>query len=414
MSLQQNLTLLSPEKLPFSLQWLPENACLVGGAVRDALLNRQGDYLDLDFVLPELAVEIAQKIAQYYHAGFVILDEKRQIARVVFKQGTVDFAQQEGNSLEMDLRRRDFTINALAYNLHHCQLIDPLKGLLDLENRIIRMISPANLKDDPLRLLRAYRQAAQLDFSIDINTRSTIASLAHLIKRIAAERVQNELGYLLAIPQGNDWLMAAWQDGLLQPWFANATEYKLNQVGRIDQSVGVLQEMIKDSCTPNFQLSCQEIERAKLASLVSFLPEEAEEELINLKYSRSEIRTITSVLKALIQLQQARGEMSLRDQYFFFLSLGDNLPILGLLALALGISKAIIAPLIHSYLNPRDIVAHPQPLVRGNDLIKALHIPPSPVIGKLLTEIQIARIEGKILTQDDAIKFAKLFLITND
>ena len=183
------------QSIPFNLDYLPSGTYLVGGAVRDALLQRQRDYLDLDFVLPELAIEIAKKIANCYQAGFVVLDRKRQIARVVFPQGTVDFALQEGNSLVKDLQRRDFTVNAIAYDPHTAELFDPVGGLVDLKSRLLKMISPANLVDDPLRLLRAYRQAAQLDFTIEAETRSTICQLAPLLGKIAAERVQTELGY---------------------------------------------------------------------------------------------------------------------------------------------------------------------------------------------------------------------------
>lgn len=167
-------SVLSPETWPFSQEWLPPEACLVGGAVRDALLGRRGEYLDLDFVLPTDAVQTARQLAQQYNAGFVVLDPDRQIARVVFEQATVDLAQQEGDSLETDLRRRDFTINAIAYNPYTQELIDPLQGYADLQQGIIRMVSPKNLQDDPLRLLRAYRQAAQLGFKTEPATQSVI------------------------------------------------------------------------------------------------------------------------------------------------------------------------------------------------------------------------------------------------
>ncbi|MEB3293001.1 MAG: CCA tRNA nucleotidyltransferase, partial [Synechococcales bacterium] len=125
--------------------------------MRDALLERHSEYLDLDFVLPRAAVETARAIARHYQAGFVLLDAERQIARVVFAQGTADFALQVGDSLEEDLRRRDFTMNAIAYNPHTLELVDPLKGCKDLERKVLRMIAPENLAEDPLRLLRAYR-----------------------------------------------------------------------------------------------------------------------------------------------------------------------------------------------------------------------------------------------------------------
>ena len=129
-----NLTTLVSIYLPFEVDWLPQGTCLVGGAVRDALLNRQRDYLDLDLVLPSFAVETARKIANAYQAGFVVLDDRRQIARVVFEQGTVDFALQEGDTLEADLRRRDFTVNAIAYDLQQARLFDPVGGMADFIN----------------------------------------------------------------------------------------------------------------------------------------------------------------------------------------------------------------------------------------------------------------------------------------
>ena len=417
MSWQENLSNLLLKNLPFSLEFLPPQACLVGGAVRDAWLNRQGEYLDLDFVLPKLAVETAQKIANYYHAGFVVLDCERQIARVVFPQGTVDFAQQEGDSLEADLRRRDFTVNAIAYNPHHSQLIDPLQGVADLQQGVLRMICTANLEDDPLRLLRAYRQAAQLNFTIEAVTRSTIRTLAPLLAKVAAERVQTELGYLLGSLQGNAWLKAAWEDGLLQFWFQNAQAENLNQLARVDDAAKSIAEIVgRDAISQLFPSSKdriypQPLQLAKLASLLSRDATAAESELVRLKYSRAEIRTVTSALKHLPRLLQAQTQpMSLREQYFFFLDVGDVFPVLVVLGMAVGLNPETITPLLQRYLNPQDQVAHPTPLVTGHDLIQKLKLRPSPQIGQLLTQIQLARIEGKITTGEEALELAACWL----
>ncbi|MEM0980906.1 MAG: CCA tRNA nucleotidyltransferase, partial [Cyanobacteria bacterium P01_H01_bin.58] len=124
-------SVLSPQTWPFDLTLLPSSAHLVGGSVRDALLGRKADYLDLDFVLPGEAIETAHFIARHYGVGFVVLDPKNKIARVVFPQATVDFAQQVGNTLETDLHRRDFTVNAIAYHPHTEQIFDPLGGCAD-------------------------------------------------------------------------------------------------------------------------------------------------------------------------------------------------------------------------------------------------------------------------------------------
>ena len=185
-----SLSALSPENWPFEAKMLPQTVYLVGGSVRDALLKRKTTYLDLDFIILDQAVSIARNIAKEYQAGFVVLDAERKIARVVFKGTTVDFAEIEGNSLKEDLWRRDFTINAIAYNPFTNELIDLFNALKDLQDGIIKMVKFANLKKDPLRLLRAYRQAAQLGFVISPETQTTIREFAPLLTQVAAERVR--------------------------------------------------------------------------------------------------------------------------------------------------------------------------------------------------------------------------------
>jgi tRNA nucleotidyltransferase (CCA-adding enzyme) len=401
---------LSLPPLPFSWDWLPPTACLVGGAVRDALLARQQAYLDLDFVLPELAVETAKRIAERYGAGFVILDKVRRIARVVFPAGTVDFAQQEGGNLAADLRRRDFTANAIAYNPQTGELIDPLQGLADLKRQQLRMVSPANLEDDPLRLLRAYRQAAQLQFTIEPQTRSAIQQLAPLLSQVAAERVQTEIGYLLENAGGSYWLAEAWRDGLLSFWFPSATAANFQQVAGVDSAARRLTAALSPR-EPEAALANSPfrpaIPLAKLACLVAPTPSEAESELSKLKYSRQEIRAVVSAVKNLPRLQAKELLTSLREQYFFFLEVGNFLPILALLAVAKEKDWETVLFLVKRYFDAGDSVAHPHPLVTGRELIQHLGLSPSPLIGKLLTEIQIAYIEGKISTPEEAIEFGK-------
>ena len=108
-------------------------------------------------------------------------------------------------------------------------------------------------------------------------------------------------------------------------------------------------------------------------------------------------------------LQRNQGEISLRQLYFFFLEVGDVFPVIAMLGLATGIESKNLLNLINRYLDPHDPVAHPHSLVTGHDLIKALNLKPSPQLGKLLTELQIAQIEQKISTREEAIKLAKLY-----
>ncbi len=395
---------LSPESWPFSLKFLPQPAYMVGGAVRDAILERTREYVDLDFVLPAHAVKVARQIATHYKAGFVLLDPQRQIARVVFPQATVDFAQAEGESLEVDLHRRDFTVNAIAYNPHTQEFIDPLQGCSDLQQGLLKMISPANLKDDPLRLLRAYRQAAQLGFTIEPVTQDAIRSLASLITKVAAERVRVELGYMLS-PQGNVWIARAWEDGLLKPFFKYATKESFTLLAAVDRAASqlklesLLQKYVRDTVKTTW------LGIAKLACLVKSEPAVAEIELQQLTYSRSEIKATTAALKLSPQLQTP--QLSLREQYFLFQEAGFVFPTIVVLAVARGILVEAIAPLTDRYLNPDDLVAHPTPLLSGKELIIALKIPASPLVGKILTEISVAQIEGKISTPEEAIEFAR-------
>ena len=426
---------LAPENWPFSLELLPQPAYMVGGAVRDAILGRTSEYLDLDFVIPFKAVKVARAIAHHYKAGFVLLDAERQIARVVFPHATADFAQQSGNSLEVDLHRRDFTINAIAYNPHTQEIIDPLQGCVDLQQGILRMVSPANLKDDPLRLMRGYRQAAQLGFTIEPATQAAIRSLASHISKVAAERVRVEIGYLLANYQGTSWITSAWEDGLLAPFFKNATRESLIKLAAVDNAAALLtqnwphlgaqlQEDVRDTIKTTW------LSIAKLACLVNPDPELAEIELQELTYSRAEIRGVTTALKVLPQFQLV-DMSSLREQYFLFHDADMVFPATAVLAVALDSlveamsndkplhtagatteeTKArgcqVLAPLINRYLNPDDLVAHPTPLVSGKELIIALDIPASPIIGQLLTEIAVAQAEGKVSTPTEAIVYAR-------
>jgi tRNA nucleotidyltransferase (CCA-adding enzyme) len=411
-------SVLFPQTWPFNLEWLPRATYLVGGNVRDALLGRNADYLDLDFVLPDGAVETARAIANHYKAGFVLLDAERQIARVVFDNATVDFAQQVGHSLETDLQRRDFTVNAIAYSPHTEELLDPLQGYSDLQQRLIRMIAPENLKEDPLRLLRAYRQAAQLDFTLEPKTQAAIQKLAGLLEEIAAERVQAELSYLLSTPKGTPFLQMAWQDGLLQYWLPHATVDGLVQIEKIDHAAialshacpslglelsGWIRDQQKVSGAGRSWLKV-----AKLTRLIGTL-ETAEAELWRLKYSRTEVQAVLTALKFLPQMPAlVLPTTSLREQYFFFQQVGAIFPALVVLAVAMDVSIEAIAPLVERFLDPHDPVAHPTPLLTGRDLMTQLKLPPGPQIGQLLEALQIAQAEGKISTSEEALQFAQV------
>ncbi len=412
---------LSPQTWPFSLGWLPQPAYLVGGGVRDALRGYNAAFTDLDFVLPANAVETARAIANHYQAGFVLLDAERQIARVVFEQATADFALQVGPTLTADLERRDFTVNAIAYEPHTQELFDPLHGCADLKQGVLRMVSAANLAEDPLRLLRAYRQAAQLGFDLEPETQRQIRQLAPQLKRVAAERVRVELGYLLSTSGGTPMLQAAIRDRLLQDWLPKVTAADLAQLAAVETAAIVLTEH-----WPQLQIDLHRIlgERlrggeatrrtllamVKLTCLVGDDPQTATQTLQHLKYSRQEILLVVNLLKLLSQMdtEAKLAALSRRELFFLFQTAGQALPGLAALGLAKGIGLEAISPLIKAWLDPDHAIAHPKTLITGKDLLEHLHLHPGPTIGQLLKQLEWAQAEGKITTPAEALALAKI------
>jgi tRNA nucleotidyltransferase/poly(A) polymerase len=176
---------------------------LVGGAVRDAVLGRSTH--DLDFATLQ-GIKLARKVADGLSAAFFPLDENFDTARVILQspdgsRDLLDFAGYRGASLEADLRGRDFTINAVAMDIHSGELIDPLGGIKDLREKRIRVCSPTSLSDDPIRILRAVRLAALLGFTIDPDTRNLMKSAVTLLPKISPERQRDELFKILEGPR---------------------------------------------------------------------------------------------------------------------------------------------------------------------------------------------------------------------
>ncbi len=177
---------------------------LVGGAVRDAVLGRETH--DLDFATPPGALKLARKLADKLRGAFFPLDEQNDTARIVLQnpdgsREILDFAGFRGDSLEADLRGRDFTINAVAMDIHTGQILDPLGGVSDIRAKRIRACAGTAFSDDPARILRAVRQAAAFGFSIDPETRKLMKAAVPLLANISPERQRDELFKMLEGPK---------------------------------------------------------------------------------------------------------------------------------------------------------------------------------------------------------------------
>jgi len=177
---------------------------LVGGAVRDMLLNRLSP--DLDFAVPSNGISLARRVANTLKADFMVLDGERDTGRVIVTESDgartfLDFAAYRGNNLEEDLRARDFTINAMAFDLRAQTIIDPLNGASDQRAKLIRACSSTSLNDDPVRILRAVRQAAAFEFKIEPETRKAMKQAANLLPNVSPERQRDELFKILEGPK---------------------------------------------------------------------------------------------------------------------------------------------------------------------------------------------------------------------
>ena len=154
--------------LDLILGFLPEGSYLVGGYIRDIILGRKTEKLDVDIVVPLNAIEIGKKIADNIGSKFIILDEKREVVRIILNHIYIDIANQVSSTVEGDLCSRDFSINSIAFLFDKKCLFDPLNGLKDLEISLLRTHSENNLLNDPLRILRCFRFVSELNFKIDL------------------------------------------------------------------------------------------------------------------------------------------------------------------------------------------------------------------------------------------------------
>ncbi|RKU34203.1 hypothetical protein C6495_08205, partial [Candidatus Poribacteria bacterium] len=258
---------------------------LVGGSVRDLLLNRPT--ADLDFALAADAIQFAKAFAAYIGGTFVGLDEQPPTARVVLKRQNVsmDFAQFRAKSLSEDLGLRDLTINAIAAPLEAilrdarsqatpspvknvargpvprepananqnvargpvprelsnanqnvargpvprepAVLIDPCGGIADLTARQLRFPSEQVIYDDALRLIRIYRFAAQLNFEISHDSLVCIQKHHTLLPRVSPERIRDELMKILRVEKASPYLQEMWKVGLLTQIIPIASEGQL-------------------------------------------------------------------------------------------------------------------------------------------------------------------------------------------
>lgn len=225
------------------LRQIVPDAYYVGGVVRDSLLKKPSG--DIDLALPKERVKpVALSLGKKLRAAVFEMDAQFGVWRLVTRRENlqIDLTAFQGKNLSEDLRRRDFTFNALAYpvtaplslkitpvkgqkaqvclqKLQKKYIVDLKKGVQDLAAKHIRLNTPKALQDDPLRILRVFRHAAELKFTITPSALKQIKKDAPLLVQSAGERVQEELTRLFQTPRAYEHILRMEQTGVLEVLF---------------------------------------------------------------------------------------------------------------------------------------------------------------------------------------------------
>ncbi|MEV5412086.1 CCA tRNA nucleotidyltransferase [Thermopolyspora sp. NPDC052614] len=203
---------------------------LVGGSVRDVLLGRIGHDLDLTTdARPERVLDIVRPWADSIWTigidfGTVGARKGNWLLEITtYRSESYDPKSRKpevmyGDTLEGDLERRDFAVNAMAVRLPGHEFVDPFGGLADLSAKVLRTPGPPerSFDDDPLRMLRAARFASQLGFTVDLKARAAMTAMADRIEIVSAERIRDELDKLICGAYPRDGLTTLVETGLAE------------------------------------------------------------------------------------------------------------------------------------------------------------------------------------------------------
>lgn len=191
---------------------------LVGGCIRDAMLGRI--IRDLDLTLLGDGLRFAEALAARLRSPFVPLYDANRTGRVVLhRRYTIDIASFKGATLEEDLSKRDFTVNAMAVKLldaldGYPSMIDPCNGAKDLASKQLKAISSDSFQEDPLRMLRAHRLASQYNLDIIPETMTWINEYKEGLSNLPGERVRHEIILMLNMRSTVDRIYAMIETGL--------------------------------------------------------------------------------------------------------------------------------------------------------------------------------------------------------
>jgi len=372
------------------LAFLPKGSYLVGGYIRDIILGREPDEVDVDIVVPFNAIEIGQKIADNIGSKFIILDEKREVVRIIFNHISIDIANQVSSTIEGDLSARDFSINSIAFLFDKKCLFDPLNGLKDLEISLLRTYTVNNLLNDPLRILRCFRFVSELNFKIDLNLINFIKKNKGKLYLVAKERINYEIKKIVNGVNALDAIMLIKKINI----FGTDNLYK--------------ESFFLDLEKINFAEFNQE-EKEKFLPLFFIAQILDEASLQKLKFSKVEIAKTKLLRKWHFFLKNKNiSQLNELDRFKLHKELEMFLP-----SFIFYLPQNIRLDWLNRWRDKDDKLFHPSHLLNGDVINKNLKIKEGPILGELLQYLSKELAYKRLNNFDEAIYKAKQWIKQN-
>ena len=378
-------------------------AYLVGGAVRDALLGLPVG--DMDVVVAGLTPDFARHAAAALDARIAKRSQFNTFALDIGgRRIDIAMARQETyahpgalpavspGTMEHDLARRDFTVNAMAASINagsFGELLDPSDGQGDLRRRLVRVLHDASFRDDATRILRAARYAVRLDFSLEAETERLLKRDVAYLDAISAARLRHEFMRVLQEGRAVSTLEMLHRLGALQ-----AVHPALRLDARTLAALGRAAEY-DYADKPSLLLSI-------LAYGMTADDRDAVIRRLRLPSHLARIMADTGFAKSRVQNDPSIREFS-RSEIYLRLRPLDEAAILGC---AIREHNSIAAQRLTLFINE---LRHIKPMLKGNDLLM-LGVLQGPGIGALLHELLIARLDEQVSTRQDEIDFIQSYL----
>ena len=375
---------------------------LVGGFLRDILLSRNSG--DLDYVVRGKPGELGRKLSKKFKGTFINLN-KYSTTRVVLKDGkSIDFTSLE-SSIQNDLEKRDFAINAMAWSPDK-KLIDPYGGLNDLRNKVIKVVRTANLGADPLRILRAYRHAVQLGFTIHKETRRALSIYADRIAEVASERITYELCKILNHHKADNNLLKCFDDKVLE-------KILLMKKDRLRKNLSLLRryrlfiEKNRESVESNYELGkfnkflnkevSQGLTSAGLIRL-SILLIDSTNDIRKARHMRFSININKAVRSIHAAVRQSEERITENKLYEIFRTAGEYpLEAAHVISTIKSRNYIRIIKSAEDYIN-----ISKKKLLSGDDIKSLLHVRQGVMIGDIKTDLHKNRFLKKVSTKAEA------------